>query len=271
MFLNLRRGGAYLGTVLALVFAHSRAQLATLTASATSTAIATPAAPLRATVVTFSTGCTVHDWTVPSGVTNLSLTLWGSGGVGGSFANAYYGVSFGGGGAYLAGVAYVTPGESLRVTVGGFTGMGASCGSPGTVGGGRDDYSGCGRLGGGYSSVARLNVMTGSWDIIALAAGGGAGARGGGSVGLPGSAVDPAGCGQFNPRAKTRAQGAEGTSVSANAARTRAAAAGRAAPRCRAAATQAAARPPARRSWPPASCPFRGWAASRATCTRRAT
>ena len=55
----------------------------------------------------------MQTWTVPPGVTEVSVRLWGAGGGGGTGASA------GGGGGYTTGMLSVTPGETLSVMVGG--------------------------------------------------------------------------------------------------------------------------------------------------------
>lgn len=60
-------------------------------------------------------------WTVPAGVTSLSVQLWGSGGGGGggrSAGSGWYGGSGGGGGGYTSSTLSVTPGQEVSYTVG---------------------------------------------------------------------------------------------------------------------------------------------------------
>ncbi len=80
------------------------------------------------------------SWTVPSGVTSVTVSLWGAGG--GSGGNGYTsGGGGGGGGAYASKVLSVTPGQSISYTVGTGGGAGGYVGFPifgqsvGTTGG----------------------------------------------------------------------------------------------------------------------------------------
>ncbi len=72
--------------------------------------------PPHGTVVFDSSG----SWTVPGGVTSLSLQVWGGGGGGGSSSGANQGAGGGGGGGggYSTGTVAVTPGQSISFTVG---------------------------------------------------------------------------------------------------------------------------------------------------------
>ena len=158
--------------------------------TSTFTPIATPIAlPAANNAVAFTEPCAFAYWQVPPGVTNITIRAWGGGG-------GLDGGWLGGGGAFVATVCYVTPGELLRVN----SGAGASaiasesCGWPGVP---TPGCFGC-TPAGGFSSVSR--VYDSVWEYM-LVAGGGGGAsgywtrhHGGYGVGIP-----PNGCGAFQP------------------------------------------------------------------------
>lgn len=122
------------------------------------------AAPAQAGTVSLETagcggagGVTANDWTVPAGVTSVSIFARGASG------GLARGLSRGGQAAYVQGRLSVTPGEVLHVCV--------------DVGGGRGGASpdGDGADGGGYTSLHRRTDLVESL----LIAGGGGGAGGG--------------------------------------------------------------------------------------------
>ena len=129
-------------------------------------------------------------FTVPAGVTSITLKLWGGGGGGGAGGSAAAGGA-GGGSGYVTETISVTPGETLDVYVGG----GGARGTRNTAGGGGG--------GGGYTSLYR------SGTPLAISAGGagggggrntsgntgGAGGAGGGTSGVAGSASGVSGGG----------------------------------------------------------------------------
>ena len=121
---------------------------------------------------TFTTAGT-DTFTVPAGVTSITVKAWGAGGGGGGAGGSSSGGA-GGGGGYATTTLSVTPNESLTINVGGGGGGGA--------GGGGNNTSGGGGGGGGYSRVAR-----GSTSLI-IAAGGAGGGGGGRSSGYAGGA-----------------------------------------------------------------------------------
>lgn len=133
-----------------------------------------PSQAAAATSITFSFTAATQIWTVPAGVTSVRADLRGAQG-GGEYGG------FGGGVRATLGV---TPGQSLRITVGGrgsrgaggFNGGGGSGGFGGTIGAG---------MGGGGASDIRT-----SDDLAArvVVAGGGGGGVGGPSFGMGGSA-----------------------------------------------------------------------------------
>lgn len=124
----------------------------------------------------------MHSFTVPEGVTELSVTMWGAGGGGSgesydeTYDVSYY--SYGGAGGYSYGTFSVVPGETLTVIVGG-GGMSelkrVSCSQfcPGGYGGGGRGASFISGSGGGMSAVFRANTP------LVIAGGGGGGTMGG--------------------------------------------------------------------------------------------
>ena len=100
-------------------------------------------------------------YTVPSGVTSVSVKIWGGGAGGGAGGGGGVGGAGGGAGA-VAGTISVTPGETLDIYVGG----GGIAGARNTAGGGG---------GGGGSSTINRNSDS---SLLAIAAGGGGGGGG---------------------------------------------------------------------------------------------
>lgn len=125
-------------------------------------------------------------FTVPSGVTSITVKIWGAGAGGGGGGNGAAGAA-GGGGGYTEATLTVTPSETLNVYVGG-GGSGGLYNSSGSDAGG-------GGGGGGYSSLYRSTTPL----MIAAGGGGGGGARisrsggaggaGGGTSGVAGTTV----------------------------------------------------------------------------------
>jgi len=128
-----------------------------------------------------------QTWTVPAGVTQIEVKLWGAGGAG----DNYFGTSAiyqnGGGGGFATGIINVTSGEKLTIIVGagGLPGAGA-----GAYGGGGGKENGMGGRGGGRSAILRDGL-----DIVTAGGGGGGGgsgcendASGGGGGGVEGQA-----------------------------------------------------------------------------------
>ena len=112
-----------------------------------------------------------NSFTVPAGVTSITVQAWGGGGAGGGSNNAIGLTARGGagGGAYATANITVTPGDNLAVVVGGGgTGVPAGTGSTG-----------------GFSTIA-------GFETIIYAAGGAGGTRnttGGTPIGGAGGAV----------------------------------------------------------------------------------
>lgn len=124
-------------------------------------------------------------YTVPAGVTSITVKAWGGGGGGGGGGAGGFGGG-GGGGGYATSTLSVTPGETLDLYVGA-GGIGGTFSSGGADAGG-------GGGGGGYSSLYRGSTLL----TLAAGGGGGGGARaartggdggaGGGSSGIAGTA-----------------------------------------------------------------------------------
>ena len=102
-----------------------------------------------------------QSYTVPTGITSITVTMWGAGGGGFSTSLA------GGAGAFIQGNLSVTPGQILTIIVGG--------GSASTYGGGGGAGTQGGR-GGGRSSIK----TSGGDEIVIVGGGGGAGPQHGG-------------------------------------------------------------------------------------------
>lgn len=103
-------------------------------------------------------------FTVPSGVTSITVKMWGAGGGGGGGGNGAAGAA-GGGAGYTTATLSVTAGENLVINVGG-GGNGGVYSSAGSGAGG-------GGGGGGYSSIYRDSTAL----LIAAGGGGGGGGR----------------------------------------------------------------------------------------------
>ncbi|MEO6109588.1 MAG: hypothetical protein ABIP50_01075 [Candidatus Saccharimonadales bacterium] len=133
------------------------------------------------------------SFVVPTGVTSMTIKLWGGGGGGGGGARTGAAGGGGGGGGFTQSTISVTPGETLNVYVGGGGGGG------GYNAGGNDAGGGGG--GGGFSSIYRGSTAL----ALAAAGGGGGGARnalngpnggaGGGTSGVAGSSAGASGGG----------------------------------------------------------------------------
>jgi hypothetical protein len=118
------------------------------------------------TVDTYSTVGT-FDWVVPACVTSVTVRAWGGGGAGGGCSATDRNGGGGGGGAFCSRIETVTPGETIRITVGaGGTGVSANTGNPG--------------------ALSQVQHLTGSIVFCRAA---------GGSGGLRGASVTSAGAG----------------------------------------------------------------------------
>ena len=131
------------------------------------------------------------NYTVPAGVTQLTVKAWGGGGGGGGRGpSGAAAAASGGGGGYSQATITVTPGETLTIYVGGGGGGGA----------GSTAYAGAGGGGGGGSKVSRSSTPLliaggGGGGGGADTGGGGRGGAGGGTSGVAGSAAGTAGGG----------------------------------------------------------------------------
>ena len=120
----------------------------------------------QSTTFTYTTGVYQY-YTVPAGITSVTVLMWGAGGGGVSGYNGWNG----GGGACIQGTLSVTPGETLTIVVG----RGAATSQTGTptdaMGGGGPGYNNARGYGGGRSAIQR----TEGTDIVTVGGGGGSG------------------------------------------------------------------------------------------------
>lgn len=147
---------------------------------------------------TFSYTGSQQTFTVPSGVSTITIKAWGA--QGGSSAtpdNGSYHIGFGGKGGYSAGEKSVTAGDAIYIYVGGVGETSTSCRNGQTADGGYNgggnstNYPGGG--GGGSSDVRSGGTALSNRILIAAGAGGGAhgyngitGGAGGGQDGQDG-------------------------------------------------------------------------------------
>lgn len=142
------------------------------TAPLTATITVTPSSTTSSGSQSFGYTGSMQTWTVPAGVTSISLEAYGAqGGTGASGGNAASG-GVGGMGSKVTGSYNVTPGQVLNIYVGG-EGMTPDGGYNGGAAGGSVNAGG----GGGATDV-RINGTSVS-DRILVAAGGGGGGRSG--------------------------------------------------------------------------------------------
>ncbi|MBK6903467.1 MAG: HYR domain-containing protein [Saprospirales bacterium] len=170
---------------------------------------------------TFSSSGT---FTVPAGVTSITVQAWGGGGGGGQSAgNRARGG--GGGGAFTGGTLSVSPGDVLTITVGG-GGPAGSNGGNSSVGaivanGGFADNSGPGGLGGAASAIAlpvTASIAGGTGGDGYTAANNGGGGGGGsaassslpGTVGTAGNSGGTGGAGGNSPLTNPQGDGGRG-------------------------------------------------------------
>lgn len=190
-----------------------------------------------ATTTSFTAGTT---WVVPSGVSSITVKMWGGGGGGGGNGGSGQTGGAGGGGGYATSIISVTPGESLTIDVGGGGGgatagclanTGRGTGGSGTTGpggdGGNPSAAGCSGPGGGGGGGSF--VKRGSTILIAAGGGGGgggtessggAGAGGGGGVngangtnstgGVAGASATSAGVSRSTPASDSSGGGGGG-------------------------------------------------------------
>lgn len=131
--------------------------------------------PQGKTRVAFTFSASDQSWTVPAGITNIYVKLWGAGGGGGHYGGWSFG-SHGGGGGHTRGIIPVTPGEvlTIRVPRGGYANPGATnapFGGGSSTGGGDNQYA---AGGGGYCGIFRSTT-----PLLIAGAGGGGGSRSG--------------------------------------------------------------------------------------------
>ncbi|MDB5177099.1 MAG: hypothetical protein JWN75_767 [Candidatus Saccharibacteria bacterium] len=124
------------------------------------------------------------SYTVPTGVTSITVKAWGAGGGGGAGGGTGAGGA-GGGGGYVTTTISVTPGETLNVYVGG--GGGAGTRNTGGGGGGGGSFSGIAR--GAVPLAIAAGGAGGGGGNNAAARTGGAGGAGGGTTGVTGGSA----------------------------------------------------------------------------------
>jgi hypothetical protein len=141
--------------------------------------------PITSSSVTqnFTTPTSSGSFTVPAGVTSLTVTLNGAGG-----GNGYFGAN-GGSGGTVTGTLAVTPGQVLTIVVG----QGGSTGGSATIGGGGAQGNSYASSGGGRSAI-RL----GGSDIVAAGGGGGSGSAGSVHGGAGGGGTNTSGAAGTN-------------------------------------------------------------------------
>ena len=141
-------------------------------------------------VTTFAYNGTIQSWLCPTGVTSVTVYIWGAGG-GGAYPNK--GVS-GGAGAFVTGTWTTTPGTTYYIAVGAGgiaatgTNTGVAGGWPG--GGSSGTYGSAG--GGGYSGIFTTSATPSQANAVVIAGGGGGagvdeGADWGGSASFKGT------------------------------------------------------------------------------------
>ena len=122
-----------------------------------------------------------QTWTVPAGITSVTVKVWGAGGMYGC-PGGTYGYIGGGSGGYARGTLAVTPGQVLTIVVGGAGNRGVTANTyiAGGYNGGGDSY--CNALAAAYgpgvgSGGGGTHIMNsgGAWLIAAGGGGGGAG------------------------------------------------------------------------------------------------
>jgi len=141
-----------------------------------------------------------YSFTVPSGVTSLTVTAIGGGGGGGGYSGTMVG-GVGGDGARVDATLSVTPGQVLSLLVGGGGGGGSN--GPSSGGGG---YS-CGAQGGGGGST---NIDAGTVNQIIAGGGGGGGSCASGMDGGNAGGTNGAGGDGGSDGFSTPAQGGAG-------------------------------------------------------------
>lgn len=110
-----------------------------------------------------------QTFTVPAGVTSLTVKMWGAGGAG-SFTGGS-----GGSGAFVKGTLTVTPGLTYYIIVGGPGQYSGTTSSAGGFGGGGSSGGKNGGSGGGFSGIFSSSALTQSNAVVIAGGGGGAG------------------------------------------------------------------------------------------------
>lgn len=136
---------------------------------------------------TFNYTGAVQDFVVPSGVTSIIVEAWGAQG-GRGWINGGIGSGLGGNGGYAKGTLAVTPGETLKLYIGGRGGSAAAYSSGGWNGGGSSDDTDTdnddsGGGGGGASDIRKGGTALSNRVIVAGGGGGGGCASGNGGAG----------------------------------------------------------------------------------------
>ncbi|MFI0492196.1 glycine-rich domain-containing protein, partial [Flavobacterium sp.] len=139
------------------------------------------------TTVTFTTTGT-STWTVPCGVTSITVEAWGGGGAGGGITVKSKGGSGGGGGGYCVNIFTVISGQSISYNVGaGGNGVSAGDGLNGndttiltlTASGGVGGKKDMGNVGSGGSAIGGTTNTSGGNGNIGTSSQGSAGGNGG--------------------------------------------------------------------------------------------
>ena len=154
---------------------------------------ATPAAAVQVVPPVTFTADTL-DWLVPAGVHSIDVTaVGGAGGAGGDFQDGIYGGS-GGAGATVTTTIFVTPGDTIDITIGLAGGDGggifdAGDGGDGYAVGGDGAYGGIGaNSGGGGGGSSAVQIDGDLVPAVIAGGGGGGGGRGGFLTTCPGGA-----------------------------------------------------------------------------------
>lgn len=122
---------------------------------------------------TYSYTGSTQTFTVPTGVTSVSVKVWGAGGAGSLYTGAGYAGS-GGSGALVKGTIAVTPGQTLTIVVGGGGRLSVTAASAGGYGGGGASGGAYGGSGGGYSGIFSSATLSQA-NALAIAGGGAGG------------------------------------------------------------------------------------------------
>lgn len=154
-----------------------------------------------------------QSFTVPAGVTSLTVKAWGAGG-------ASNNARVGGAGGYSSGTIAVTAGQTYTIVVGGGGSMasGASGGAGGFGGGasgGNDESDSHAGGGGGYSGIFLGIVAQGNAKLVAGGGGGGSGRAAGGAGGGASGNAGSIGC-SGSPAAGGGTQSSGGASPGVN-------------------------------------------------------